>query len=253
MKYDVLLTNIGSDELSVSFAVMNTIQQLAPIPFQDVTAVKRWFAHLPMLLRRGITREDAQALQQRYAELGATIAITPTRLLFPTNTPDISDWQNEWFSEHLIAMHEQNLGDWAQHAQVTEAYRFSYLPSFGMDMTIRLWSHAGRLHASARRSIGRIGPLPGPPREESIWIPTQDDWTQLRAKLDEHAFWESDSWDTVPEGYIVLEEDHWVLEGWRDGAHHVLCDKTPSEGALHTLGLWLIELLPDMSGKPQIE
>lgn len=245
MKYDVILTDVGNDTLSVSLAVMNSIQQLAPIPFVDVSAVKHWFSHLPILLRRGIAGEEARAMEQRYRELGATVSVVPSQLYFPKNLPDISKWYNEWFSEHLIALHEQPFSTWAKGAEIEEGYRFSYLPSFGVDMTLRIWRQNAVLYASARRSIGRIGPLPGPPKAESIWVPTLEEWGLLQDALAEHRFWESESWETVPEGYIVLDEDHWILEGWREKRYHVLCDRTPNEGALHTVGLLLIELLPD--------
>jgi hypothetical protein len=60
-----------------------------------------------------------------------------------------------------------------------------------------------------------------------------------------HHFWNSDSWDTVPAGYVVLDSTHWVVEGWRDKQYHVLVDQTPDEGAAREVGLLLLGLLPE--------
>jgi hypothetical protein len=57
----------------------------------------------------------------------------------------------------------------------------------------------------------------------------------------------------VPDGYVVLDSAHWVVEGWRDRRYHVLVDQTPDEGAAREVGLLLFELLPDEFKQPQAE
>ncbi|MCH7567301.1 MAG: hypothetical protein IH787_06560, partial [Nitrospirae bacterium] len=91
------------------------------------------------LLERSLTISSRE-MQQRYEQVGATVAIMLTRLFFPEETPGISRWRNEWFSAHLMALHETVLKDWAQDSEAEEAYRFSYLPSLGKDITMRFWS-----------------------------------------------------------------------------------------------------------------
>jgi hypothetical protein len=253
MKYDVLLIELGKDELSVALAVMNSIQQNLPLTVVNVNRARDWLAHLPVLLRRGISGDEARHLQQRYEQLGAALAIIPSQLFFPEAATDMSAWHNEWFSEHLVALHERILSDWATDSQVDEAYRFSYLPSFGTDMTIRLWQSHEYLYANARRSIGRIGPSPGPPAQEVYWNPTPDEWETLIEAMQSHKFWESDSWDTVPEGYVVFHNTHWVMEGWREAQYHVLVDQTPNEGAAREVGLLLLNLVPDYFIPPIME
>ena len=83
MTYDVLLTDIGTDQLSVTLAVMNSIQQILPLAVVDVNEARDWLTHLPVLLRRGISEQDARELQQRYEQLGSTIDIIPSTLFFP--------------------------------------------------------------------------------------------------------------------------------------------------------------------------
>lgn len=245
MKYDVLLTDLGTDELSVALAVMNTIQQNLPLTVVNVDRARDWLAHLPVLLRRGIEGGEARELQQRFEQLGAALAILPSKLFFPENAAGLSGWRNEWFSEHLVALHERDLSDWAEDSKADEAYRFSYLPSIGTDMTIRLWQAEQQLYANARRSIGRIGPTPGPPVQEVYWNPSLAEWEKLTDAMQSHKFWESDSWDTVPEGYVVFHNTHWVMEGWREARYHVLVDQTPNEGAAREVGLLVLKLVPN--------
>jgi hypothetical protein len=253
MKYDVLLTDLGSDELSVALAVMNTIQQNLPLTVVNVNRARDWMAHLPVLLRRGIPGNEARELQQRYEQLGAALAIMPSKLFFPKNAAGLSGWRNEWFSEHLVALHERIFSDWAKDSRADEAYRFSYLPSLGTDMTIRLWQSNQQLYANARRSMGSIGPVPGPPAQEVYWNPTPGEWEMLTEAMKSYKFWESESWDTVPEGYVVFHNTHWVMEGWREARYHVLVDQTPNEGAALEVGLLLLTLVPDYFILPMIE
>ena len=242
MQYDVLLSDIGSDRVSVSLALMNSIQQALPLAVLDVSQAQDWLSHLPILLRRRVEGDVARAIQQRYEELGATVAMIPSKLFFPENTRGISKWRNELFSEHLVALHEHVLSEWAQDIQATEAYRFSFLPTFGNDMTMRLWSSAEGMYASARRSIGRIGPLPGPPRYDSQWEISTIDWNNICVAIEEHNFWSAETWNTVPDGYTIISTDHWVMEGVRGKDYKVLLDQTPNEGSAREVGLLILDL-----------
>lgn len=253
MQYDVLLTAIGSDEVSVSLALMNSIQQALPLAVLDVNKARDWLSHLPILLRRRVDGDIACTIQQRYEELGGAVAIIPSKLFFPENARGISRWRNELFSEHLVALHEHVLLEWAQDSQVTEAYRFSFLPTFGNDMTMRLWSGDKGIHASARRSIGRIGPLPGPPLYDAQWDISDAEWGKICFAIDEHAFWSAETWNTVPDGYSIISTDHWVMEGVRGDDYKVLLDQTPNEGSAREVGLLLLDLLPDDFALPPIE
>lgn len=243
MQYDVLLTHTGDDTLSVALAVMSSIQQLTPLPVLDVNEAKHWLEHVPILLRRGIAGDDARAMQQQFEQLGAAVALVPTKLFFPKNASGITRWRNEWFSEHLMALRETVLTEWAK--DIDEAYRFSLLPSQGADLSLRFWFNEDTVQASARRSIGTIGPLPGPPAHIIDWKPEADDWQTLKTALQKYRFWESRSWNTVPDGYMVLDGTHWVFEGWRNHRYHVLTDNTPNEGAAREMGILLLDLVPD--------
>jgi hypothetical protein len=244
-KYDVLLTQTGDDALATAFVVMNTIQQISPVPMLNLSEVRAWLTHLPLLVRRGIQMEAARLMQWRFEAVGASVAIIPSELLFPEDAPGITRWHNEWFSEHLVALHETVLQYWAQDAAADEAYRFSFLPSLGLDVTIRFWREGQKYFGSVRRSIGRIGPIPGPPGQDIQWSAPLEDWQTLSETMRSHHFWNSDSWDTVPAGYVVLDSTHWVVEGWRDKQYHVLVDQTPDEGAAREVGLLLLGLLPE--------
>ncbi|GAB5493209.1 MAG: hypothetical protein Phog2KO_34240 [Phototrophicaceae bacterium] len=253
MQYDVLLTDIGADEVSVSLALMNSIQQALPLAVLDVNQARDWLSYLPILLRRRVDGDVARAIQQRYEELGGAVAIIPSKLFFPENARGISKWRNELFSEHLVALHERVLLEWAQDTQVQEAYRFSFLPTFGNDMTMRLWSSETGIYASARRSIGRIGPLPGPPLYNTQWEISDKEWQDICSAIKEHDFWSAETWNTVPEGYTIISTDHWVMEGVRGKDYKVLLDQTPNEGSAREVGLLLLDLLPDNFALPPIE
>ncbi|MEO1254385.1 MAG: hypothetical protein AAFY41_05805, partial [Bacteroidota bacterium] len=162
-------------------------------------------------------------------------------------------WRNELFSEHLVALHEQVLSNWAKDSDISEAYRFSFLPTYGTDLTLRLWQDDEQIHACARRSIGHIGPMPGPPAQVADWHPSQADWQEVQNAMKEHQFWEADSWDTVPEGYTIVAQNHWVMEGVRDNRYKVLVDQTPNEGSAREVGLLLLNLLPDEFLSPYME
>jgi hypothetical protein len=244
-KYDILLTHPGSDPIATAFVMMNTIQQISPVPMLNIYDVRAWLTHTPLLLRRGITLAFARVMQGRFEASGAKVAIIPSEHLFPEDTPGISQWCNEWFSEHLVALHETSLAYWAQDVEADEVYRFSYLPSIGLDVTIRLWREGNQYFGNVRRSIGNIGPMPGPPAYDVQWKASLEDWQILNESIQGHRFWNSESWDTVPDGYVVLDSVHWVVEGWRKKQYHVLFDQTPDAGAAREVGLLLLGLLPD--------
>lgn len=243
MQYDVVVTHTGDDVISVALAVMSSIQQLTPFPMVDVNDSKSWLEHVPLLLRRGVSGDEACMIQKQFEALGAGVSLVPTRLFFPDDAAGITRWRNEWFSEHLMALRETVFTDWAK--DVDEAYRFSLLPSVGADLSLRVWSKDDTLYASVRRSIGSIGPLPGPPAHIADWTPALKDWATVQTALRDHRFWESQSWNTVPEGYAILDGTHWVLEGWRSKQYHVLTDNTPNEGAAREVGLVLLDLAPE--------
>jgi hypothetical protein len=253
MKYDVLLTDSGTDRLSTALMVMNTIQQLIPLPIRNLNDVRDWLSHLPILLRRGIAGDEARDLQLRYEQAGSAVAVIPSQLFFPKNNPDISDWRNEHFSEHLTALHEHVLTDWAQSAAVKEGYRFSFFPSYGSDITMRIWARDDQIFARVRRGMGNIGPLPGPPEADITWSPTYADWHSLCQAMATHHFWERETWNTVPDGYNIVDSIHWVTEGWRQNQYHVLVDESPTEGAAHEVGTMLWGLLPDEFTYPDVD
>ena len=118
---------------------------------------------------------------------------------------------------------------------------------------MRVWEAQENVYAVARRSIGSLGPAPGPPAQNITWIPSLDDWDALRHAMSDYHFWESQSWNTVPEGYTIIGTTHWVVEGWKHAQYHVLVDQTPNEGAAREVGLMLLNLLPDEFTKPYIE
>ena len=219
----------------------------------DVNHARDWLKHLPVLLRRGISGDDARELQQRYEQLGAGTAIIPSELFFPKNAQGITRWRNELFSEHLLALHEQVLSDWAKDRKVEEVYRFTFIPTYGTDLILRLWQSDEQVHACARRSMGHIGPMPGPPQQEADWHPSLEQWHDVQNAMKEHQFWEADSWNTVPDGYTIVAQNHWVMEGVRDNRYKVLVDQTPNEGSAREVGLLLLNLLPDEFLTPDIE
>lgn len=252
LKYDVILENSGHDEISVALALVQSLQSLVPHLSVEVHQARRWVRHVPLMVRRGVTHATARDLQAHYAALGAAVAIRPTRSFFPPDCDQMTAWQQEWYSEHLLALHEEALPEWAQAANVSEGYRFSILPSLGADMTMRIWQTAGTLYAAARTSIGHIGPTPGPPEHAIQWSPTKRTWQRLQAALHQHRFWGSKSWNTVPDDLMVLDGVQWVFEGWRHGRYHVLTDETPNEGAAREVGLLLLDMLPAGFAHPDV-
>ncbi|MGJ3237350.1 MAG: hypothetical protein ACFE0Q_01460 [Anaerolineae bacterium] len=252
MKYDVLLTDLGSDTLSVTLAVQSSIQQLVPLAIIDVEQARDWLTHLPILLHRGISETQAHDVQAHYQQLGATVSMIPSQRFFPPDAQGITRWHNDRFSEKLIALHEQDLRKWSQAETIIEAYRFSFLPTYGTDLTVRVWACEAHFHACARRGSRHIGPLPGPPAQVIHWHPSADDWQAVRDALHTHHFWSADSWDTVPDGYTIVATEHWVMEGVRNARYKVLVDQTPNEGSAREVGLLLLGLLPDVFLLPNI-
>ena len=245
MKYDVILNNTGHDEISVALALVQSLQSPVPHLKVEVHQARRWLSYVPLMLRRGVPHKAARALQARYQALGAQVSIQPTRSFFPDDCQQMTPWRKEWYSEHLLALQESALPEWSRAAHSHETYRFSILPSVGADMCVRFWRRGGRYHGIARSSIGHIGPTPGPPGQTHRWVLGAQDWQRLQALFAQHRFWESDSWNTVPDDLMVLDGVQWIFEGWRDGRYHVLVDETPNEGAAKEVGLGLLALLPD--------
>lgn len=243
-RYDVILEEVGRDPMSVAFALLSTVQRQLPYAPLEVRDMLRWLRYTPLLVRRGLAQGEANRARHRFTDLGAKISLRASELLFPLEEVPITAFANESYSHRLVALREPALWDWADVHNLSEAYRFTYLPAFEQAITIRLWYDGHHPQASAKRSLGHIGWIPGPPGQETRWLLPHHQWDKLLDAIRTYRFWESATWNTVPQGHIVLDGASWVFEGWREGRYHVLTDDTPNEGQAFEVGVLCFKMLP---------
>lgn len=128
---------------------------------------------------------------------------------------DKTIFRNQDNRSELQAMAEDDLSAWAQQQRLEEAYRFIYLPTFDPPETIRVWkvdSVGPELQAVFKQGSAQGGEQPGEVEKEVNWQPTQPDWIELLASIEQN-FWEPPAW----KGEVNHDGSEWIFEGYRQG------------------------------------
>jgi hypothetical protein len=194
----------------------------------------------PIYFWHYLTSQQVEKIREHFAKLEIVLdtKTVSSTFLFPVDQLD--GFSNNWYSGDLISLEEDALLDWAEFESIEEAYRFTLLPSFDPPITVRVWAEGG-VHKKGSKMSG----VPGTISKTKGWIPTQDSWYQLRHMMEKYNFWTAASWDTVPEGYAIVDGEVLLFEGYKNGHFKFLYDHSPDDGAAYALQEIFLNLKPD--------
>jgi len=160
-------------------------------------------------------------------------------------------FDNIWYTAYLAAMGETPLSTWVSEwkKNVSEAYRFTCLPTSSAPLIIRIWK-AGDIEAIAKLGRGQTGyegaadPVP-----QAKWTLAAGEWESLLAAVEESRFWD-DASSLEQLGWlrmVGIGGEEWVFEGWRKGQDRVRTVWNPNEEkspAAYALGGTFVKALP---------
>lgn len=171
-------------------------------------------------------------------------------LLLLASTHRLSD--NVWYTAYLAAMEETPLSTWVSEwkKNVSEAYRFTCLPTSSAPLVIRIWK-AGDINAIAKLGRGQVSyESAADPAPQAEWTLAAEEWESLLAAVEGNKFWDDSSsleqlsWLRM----VGVGGEEWIFEGWRKGRDKVRTVWNPNEEsspAAYALGEVFIKALPD--------
>jgi hypothetical protein len=148
---------------------------------------------------------------------------------------ELGDFRKHWYSNALSSMREPSLLTGPADAEV---YRFLWLRSFHRPIAVRITRHDGAVRLHAVELDGAGGYEPGRIARRREGSLDEGDWRALQQQLEAIQFWTAPS-EVEHHGKDGAE---WILEGWRDGAHHATTRWSPETGAYREAGLFFLRL-----------
>ncbi|WP_338863451.1 hypothetical protein [Myxococcus stipitatus] len=130
-------------------------------------------------------------------------------------------------------------------ASDSEAYRFTWLPSFSALLTIRVERRGSVYVLHAEHLGGYRSALDAPStRRSRLLLPSE--WNEFQRKLKAFSFWTQSRRMSVPENFLGLDGAEWLLEGVQPGRYKAYLVWSPGEegqgGAFREACLYLLEL-----------
>ncbi len=183
-----------------------------------------------------LTAEQVKQTEKLFAaiEINLDIEEVSSAFLFPSD--ELNGNSNKWYSEVLLNFGEDALDDYANWVGIEELYRFTLIPTFTPAITIRVSEYEIVRKQEATREA---------PAATDNWNPTEKQWLSVLSKIDQHQFWTSASWNTVPEGFIFRDGEILIFEGYKDGQYKFLSDENPESGSAYELQHFLLNLKSD--------
>ena len=159
---------------------------------------------------------------------------TPSGLL-----PLIGDIEQDWYPKQWQAAHEPSFYELTQCGTPPEfALRFSYIPSFDPSVFIRVQSDGDGLSLIAKQLTGAGGYDPGALGWSKKMQLTERQASELQQILASQALFEEPP-ATCEMGF---DGSQWIFEMVDENGYRMAKRWSPSDGAAHNLGRFLIEL-----------
>jgi hypothetical protein len=162
---------------------------------------------------------------------------------FPRSAADTQDrnfdpFQRDWYGKHLRALGETSLLEKAP-ADDAEAYRLTWLRTFDHPVVIRLEYNGYGASLISRETDGMGGYEPGKIIRTDTFQIGRQEWCRFIELLNVAEFWSMPSENDDDGG---TDGSQWILEGIRGHRYHSVDRWTPSDGAYHDAGAYLIQL-----------
>jgi hypothetical protein len=166
------------------------------------------------------TNDQKLIIERNFRNIGIELNIEKLGnhpFLFPVGK--LSNDRNNSFSRDLVSLHEDTLDDWALANSYNEVYRVTLYPSFDDTRTVRVCSD------NVTSKEGNFGKK----HYYESWVPSHKTWLYIQHTIYENGFWDDATWNTLPEGYGVLDGTTYLIEGYKDGQYKFLYDEGRAE------------------------
>ena len=151
----------------------------------------------------------------------------------------------KWYSKHLKALAEPSLLQLSKNPSL-ESYRFVWLRTFHHPVIVRLDIRAdGARELTSKVGSGAGGYEPGHLVENTSRPLTWEQTNRFLLSIKRSQFWELPSYENS--GMAGLDGSQWIIEGIKAGKYHLVDRWSPTKGAIHDLGLVLVESLAQMN------
>lgn len=144
----------------------------------------------------------------------------PSILYFPPGT--VSDFEQGWYAEQLLAMKEPVLPKAGKNDQYT-VIRILYLPTFGPSVAVRYEANGEHLLMRSVQLSGMGGYEPGHIKTEKLSAISSLAMHNILVKLKETGFWSLPTQD----GVKGCDGSELIIEAIQDGQYHIVTRWTP--------------------------
>lgn len=145
--------------------------------------------------------------------------------------PGVEALAREWYSQSLVRMSEPSFA--APSAEVAnDSYRLLVLPTWGEPFAVRVALDSAAPRVSAVVLDGQGGYDPGQVRQRTSRVLSTDERAALTSALATARFWTLPSFDPK---HLGFDGTQFIVEGRRDGRHHVAQRWMPKAGTFRDL------------------
>jgi len=157
------------------------------------------------------------------------------------DTPREHQFQSDWYSKHLSALHEPSL--WLESLQnpAAEVYRFLWLRSFHHPIVVRLVVSGETGLLTAKEANGQGGYQPGRLIRDTTVRLSKQQTQWFRDWFENIGFWKLPSRQEAEKDVLTLDGAAWVAEAVKGGRYKIV-DRTspPAEDPIHWIGTTLM-------------
>ena len=108
---------------------------------------------------------------------------------------------------------------------VDESYRLIWIPTFHSPVAARIWRSGEKQFLVTKQLSGRGGYGMGQLAIQDIRPINDDEWNEFMRLLRQSGYWDLPSQD---DSFPPEDGAAWVIEGFRNGKHHVVNRRSPS-------------------------
>ena len=162
-------------------------------------------------------------------------------------TPQSSQFKEQWYSDQLRALKEPSLWQLSK-TQKTQTYRFLWLRSFHHPISVRLdVAEDGTAVVTTKITSGQAGDESRRLLVNKSHSLTKEQSAWFLDRINEADFWDLATYEQEvvgPDGKKIVEVHvdgaEWILEGVKDGKYKIADRWSPEKGPVRALGLAML-------------
>lgn len=223
---DLSGSKVVDSDMGALCKLLKGLPKLASLDLSDTGLTEVGLNHL-----HGLTSlSDLNVARSKVADAGlaalrknlrAHISLRPRDMkYFPDGAihPGLNNYRANWYSEDLFAMREPSLWAHSRKDPKAVAFRFTYLPSFGRPLAVRVVfaGESATLYAVLLDASGYAGGKPVDRRSVKL---SENQWVGLKRLVDDANFWTlpNEMWTNG-----IADGAGYVFEGIEGGKYHVV-------------------------------